>query len=65
MLCFTAVPEHAARLQRLAQIHIQQQVWEGRGLEGKVEVVRLLVSPLPPGEAALGYPHLMSAPGDT
>ncbi|XP_045323632.1 dynactin subunit 3 isoform X2 [Leopardus geoffroyi] len=33
-----AVPEHATRLQRLAQIHIQQQVWEGRGLEEKVDV---------------------------
>ncbi|XP_045229335.1 dynactin subunit 3 isoform X2 [Macaca fascicularis] len=38
-----AVPEHAARLQHLAQIHIQQQVWEGRGLEGKIEVAQHLI----------------------
>ncbi|CAO2580498.1 Dynactin subunit 3 [Lemmus lemmus] len=36
-----AVPEHAAHLQRLAQIHIQQQVWKERGPEGKTPVITL------------------------
>lgn len=50
VLCFTAVPEHAARLQRLAQIHIQQQVWKERGPEGKVEMVSPCL--LTPGEGS-------------